>query len=104
MRLRWSVNPGSNCLHLEEGDRKLLDAFGEVGLDDAAAQAVVPHQPPPTVLAQVEVLQTMHTCNSYSHYQTPCDHNPIESGTVHAMSDTYACLPLVHAPHSCISH
>ena len=38
---------------LEEED---IEFLGEVSPENTAAQAVVPHQPPPTVLAQVEVL------------------------------------------------
>ena len=44
-------------LDLEEGHGQLLGAFGEEGLDNAGAQAVVPHQAPPRVLGQVEVLK-----------------------------------------------
>ena len=43
--------------HLKQGDGELLDGLGEVGFHDTAAQAVVPHQPPAAVLAQVEVLR-----------------------------------------------
>ena len=42
---------------LEQGDREFLDCLGEVGPHDTAAQAIVPHQAPPAVLAQIEVLQ-----------------------------------------------
>ena len=53
-------------IHLEEGDGELPDPLGEVSLQDAAAQAVVPHQPPSTVLAQVEVLHRDSTTSVYT--------------------------------------
>ena len=46
-------------VHLEEGDGELLRALGEGGLEHAAAQGVVPHQAPPAVLAQVELLENL---------------------------------------------
>ena len=56
-------------MDLEEGDRKLLGALGEEGLDDAGAQAVVPHQAPPGVLGQVEVLE--HTLQASNPVDKP---------------------------------
>lgn len=47
-------------LHLEKGDGEFLGAAVEACLQHTRAQAVVPHQPPPTVLAQVEVLEHLH--------------------------------------------
>ena len=43
--------------HLEQGHRQLLQALGELRAQHARAQAVVPHQAPPRVLGQVEVLE-----------------------------------------------
>ena len=53
----WGRSHDRRGADLEEGDRELLSRLSKVCLHDTAAQAVVPHQPPATVLAQVEVLQ-----------------------------------------------
>ena len=46
-----------------QGHRQLMSALGEVGSHDAVPQQVLPHQPPPAVLAKVKVLE---------HLQPPC--------------------------------
>ena len=48
----------SMSVYLKERYRQLFDTFGEVCLDDTATQAIVPHQPPSAVLAQVKVLHS----------------------------------------------
>ena len=44
--------------HLEQGHLQLLQAFAEMHLQVAAAQGVVPDEPPAAVLAEIKVRKT----------------------------------------------